>query len=83
MLDRLGFSVQRPRKLLCRADHEAQAHWLKTRLPAIKKARRVDGIMKLRARPEIIFPFLQALTVPSTLREVLLCSSIGAVSSGA
>lgn len=37
LLHRLGFSVQRPRKLLSRADHEAQAHWLKKRLPAIKK----------------------------------------------
>ena len=37
LLHRLGFSVQRPRKLLSRADHEAQAYWLKTRLPAIKK----------------------------------------------
>lgn len=37
LLHRLGFSVQRPRKLLARADHEAQAYWLKTRLPAIKK----------------------------------------------
>jgi transposase len=37
LLHRLGFSVQRPRKLLARADHEAQAQWLKKRLPAIKK----------------------------------------------
>lgn len=37
LLHRLGFSVQRPRKLLARADHEAQAQWLKRRFPAIKK----------------------------------------------
>jgi transposase len=37
LLHRLGFSMQRPRKLLSRADHAAQAAWLKTRLPAIKK----------------------------------------------
>lgn len=37
LLHRLGFSIQRPRKLLCRADHAAQADWLKRRLPAIKK----------------------------------------------
>jgi transposase len=37
LLHRLGFSVQRPRKLLSRADHAAQAFWLKARLPAIKK----------------------------------------------
>lgn len=37
LLHRLGFSVQRPRKLLSRANHEAQAYWLKSKLPAIKK----------------------------------------------
>ena len=37
LLHRLGFSVQRPRKLLARADHEAQANWLKNTFPAIKK----------------------------------------------
>ena len=37
LLHRLGFSVQRPRKRLARADHEAQEYWIKTRLPAIKK----------------------------------------------
>ena len=33
----LGFSVQRPRKHLARADREAQAAWRRTTLPAIKK----------------------------------------------
>jgi transposase len=39
LLHQLGFSVQRPRKRLARADIEAQAHWLRERLPAIKKKR--------------------------------------------
>lgn len=39
-LHQLGFSVQRPRKRLARADAEAQAHWLRVRLPAIKKKQR-------------------------------------------
>lgn len=37
LLHRLGFSVQRPRKLLARADVEAQRQWIEVRLPAIKK----------------------------------------------
>jgi transposase len=37
LLHQLGFSVQRPRKRLARADKEAQARWLKERLPAVKK----------------------------------------------
>ncbi len=37
LLHKLGFSVQRPRKRLARADVEAQAFWLRKRLPAIKK----------------------------------------------
>jgi len=37
LLHKLGFSVQRPRKRLARADLEAQATWLRKRLPAIKK----------------------------------------------
>lgn len=38
LLHRLGFSVQRPRKLLARADAEAQRQWVEVRLPAIKKS---------------------------------------------
>lgn len=38
LLHRLGFSVQRPRKKLAKADAEAQAYWLRTKLPAIKKS---------------------------------------------
>ena len=37
LLHQLGFSVQRPRKRLARADKDAQEVWLKKRLPAIKK----------------------------------------------
>lgn len=40
LLHHLGFSIQRPRKRLARADAEAQALWLRERLPAIKKKRR-------------------------------------------
>jgi transposase len=39
LLHRLGFSVQRPRKLLAKADLKAQAIWLRTTFPAIKKKR--------------------------------------------
>lgn len=37
LLHDLGFSVQRPRRRLARADREAQAMWLRDRLPRIKK----------------------------------------------
>jgi transposase len=37
LLHDLGFSVQRPRKRLARADAEAQAVWINKRMPAIKK----------------------------------------------
>lgn len=37
LLNKMGFSVQRPRKRLARADAERQAIWLKVQLPAIKK----------------------------------------------
>jgi len=37
VLHELGFSLQRPRKRLARADAAAQAHWVRVRLPAIKK----------------------------------------------
>ena len=44
LLHRLGFSVQRPRKRLARADLEQQEYWLRKRLPAIKKRpRRAEG----------------------------------------
>jgi transposase len=37
LLHKLGFSVQRPRKQLSRADHAAQEYWLRERLPRLKK----------------------------------------------
>ncbi len=37
LLHTMGFSVQRPRKRLARADAEAQGRWLRERLPRIKK----------------------------------------------
>ncbi len=37
LLNQLGFSVQRPRKRLARADAESQATWLRDRQPEIKK----------------------------------------------
>lgn len=40
LLGQLGFSLQRPRKRLARADAQAQAVWVRERLPAIKKKRR-------------------------------------------
>jgi transposase len=39
LLHELGFSLQRPRKRLARADLAAQANWLRKDLPAIKKKR--------------------------------------------
>lgn len=41
LLNDLGFSVQRPRKRLARADAEAQDRWIRERLPAIKKKPRL------------------------------------------
>jgi len=46
LLHELGFSVQRPRKRLARADAQAQATWLREQLPAIKKkARACRGVV--------------------------------------
>ena len=44
LLHDLGFSVQRPRKRLARADAEAQATWINERLPAIKKKPRAPAV---------------------------------------
>jgi len=63
LLHQLGFSVQRPRKRLARADIEAQARWLRVRFPAIKKkpqraeesspsrTRQASGSMEPSTRP--------------------------------
>jgi transposase len=37
LLHELGFSIQRPRRRLARADKEAQATWLREKFPTIKK----------------------------------------------
>lgn len=37
LLHKLGFSVQRPRKRLARADLERQQYWLRTSFPRLKK----------------------------------------------
>lgn len=42
LLNQLGFSVQRPRKRLARADAEAQAVWLRDKFPATKKSDRLS-----------------------------------------
>ncbi|MBI4486359.1 MAG: winged helix-turn-helix domain-containing protein [Acidobacteria bacterium] len=36
-MQELGFSVQRPRRRLARADKEAPAVWLRKKLPRIKE----------------------------------------------
>lgn len=41
LLHDLGFSVQRPRRRLARADAEAQEIWLREKLPALKKRPRL------------------------------------------
>ena len=43
VLHRLGFSVQRPRKRLARADLQKQEYWLRKEFPAIKKKRPAVG----------------------------------------
>lgn len=43
LLHKLGFSVQRPRKRLARADAEAQDVWIRETFPAIKKKQRPVG----------------------------------------
>jgi transposase len=37
LLHKLGFSVQRPRKRLARANLERQAHWVRKTFPGLKK----------------------------------------------
>ncbi len=45
LLNDLGFSVQRPRKRLARADAEAQDTWVRERFPAIIKAAACRGVV--------------------------------------
>lgn len=44
LLHKLGFSVQRPRKRLARADLERQGYWLRQTLPRIKKKPRLAAV---------------------------------------
>jgi transposase len=44
LLHKLGFSVQRPRKKLSRADHEAQELWLRETFPRLKKQPTASGL---------------------------------------
>lgn len=44
LLHKLGFSVQRPRKRLSRADHEAQEFWLRETFPRLKKQRAASAL---------------------------------------
>jgi hypothetical protein len=66
LLHKLGFSVQRPRKRLARADLDAQACWLRKRLPAVKKSRRLPRSRDVRGRGEalgaILFEMLSGAT---------------------
>jgi transposase len=43
LLHGLGFSVQRPKKLLAQADHVAQSRWIRYKYPNIKKKPRPKG----------------------------------------
>ncbi len=45
LLHQLGFSVQRPRKRLARANAEAQDVWIKKTFPKIKK--KPSGVVEL------------------------------------
>jgi transposase len=48
LLHKLGFSVQRPRKRLSRADLQAQEFWLRKTFPALKKSQTPKGNDPLR-----------------------------------
>jgi transposase len=54
LLHKLGFSVQRPRKRLARADHERQEYWLRTTFPEIKKSGGLWWRSPLRGRGELL-----------------------------
>lgn len=54
LLHKLGFSVQRPRRRLARADQQRQAVWLKKTFPAIKKSGSLSRGGPLRRRSELL-----------------------------
>jgi len=62
LLHDLGFSVQRPRKRLARADAQKQKVWVTKRLPAIKKKAR-------RSRGVVIFEDEASFWVDGTLHQ--------------
>ena len=67
LLHQIGFSVQRPRKRLARADPDAQAQWKADRLRAIKKKRSgrprpaLPGCVRYRVSPRNIAPTRRSL----------------------
>lgn len=63
MLNQMGFSVQRPRKRLARADAEKQALWLKVRLPALKK-KRPPAVASFSSRTKPAFGSTELSTRP-------------------
>jgi transposase len=65
LLHKLGFSVQRPRKRLSRADSEAQEFWLRKTFPALKK--RPNG----KARPSSSRTKLASSSIPPCTRPGL------------
>lgn len=54
LLHDLGFSIQRPRKRLARADAEKQTIWIRKTFPAIKKSPRVSWTRDVRRRGEFL-----------------------------
>lgn len=54
LLHELGFSVQRPRKRLSRADAEKQAAWVEHRLPEVKKSPGMRRGSRLGGRGQLL-----------------------------
>lgn len=60
LLRELGFSVQRPKKVLARADKRAQSRWVRYRYPDIKKkpeAKEQLSFSRTKPRSDRILPF--------------------------
>ena len=64
ILHQLEFSVQRPRKILARADKDAQSRWIRYRYPDIKKKPKAKGLPS-SSRTKL----LSGRTPPSTKHE--------------
>lgn len=87
LLHQLGFSVQRPRKRLAKADAERQAVWLKQTFPAIKKSRCVPRGSPVRRRSELlarrhIAPHVVASRLPTARRHVWRAQDRSSVCGG-